>query len=186
MASRCLWIASRLRESSRRTTKTRDLGSESGTPEKKDPESSWRTTEVRDLGSETRTPEQNAQREASFDRAANAEETEAKREKQSLEINDAETGLSRDHLVDILRAENVRARRYFYPGCHRLEPYCSSSPSGLSLPVTEKVLQRVLCLPTGTGITPAEVSQICRIIRFVIENAKEVREEMERQRAVIA
>ncbi len=103
-----------------------------------------------------------------------------------LEINELETRLSRDHLVDILRAENVRARRYFYPGCHRLEPYCSSSPSGLYLPVTEKVLQRVLCLPTGTGIKPAEVSQICQIIRWVIENAKEVREEMERQRAVIA
>ena len=102
-----------------------------------------------------------------------------------LEINEAKTRLSRDHLVDILRAENVRARRYFYPGCHRLEPYCSSfPPAGLSLPETEKVLQRVLCLPTGTGIKPAEVSQICQIIRFVIENAKEVREEMERQRAI--
>ena len=32
-------------------------------------------------------------------------------------------GRVRDDLVAALHAENVLARRYFYPGCHRLEPY---------------------------------------------------------------
>ena len=43
-----------------------------------------------------------------------------------LEIDEAETGLSRDELLKVLHAENIIARRYFYPGCHRMEPYRSS------------------------------------------------------------
>ena len=42
---------------------------------------------------------------------------------------DAESyGMSRDRLVQALHAENVLARRYFYPGCHQMEPYRSYFP----------------------------------------------------------
>ena len=42
--------------------------------------------------------------------------------------------------MKILHAENVIARRYFYPGCHRMEPYKSLFPNaGLVLPETEKI-----------------------------------------------
>ena len=45
-----------------------------------------------------------------------------------LELDEAVTRIvSRDELWRILTAENVMARRYFYPGCHRMEPYRSSS-----------------------------------------------------------
>ena len=45
-------------------------------------------------------------------------------------------GISRDELVQILQAENVLARRYFYPGCHRMEPYRSYYPHArLLLPI---------------------------------------------------
>jgi len=40
-----------------------------------------------------------------------------------LKIDEHIAGLSRDQFVEILHAENVLARRYFYPGCHRMEPY---------------------------------------------------------------
>src|SRR5438477_2964192 len=40
-----------------------------------------------------------------------------------LEIDEAVTGISRDMLDEILWAENVLTRRYFYPGCHLMEPY---------------------------------------------------------------
>ncbi len=41
-------------------------------------------------------------------------------------------------LVRVLHAENVLARRYFYPGCHEMEPYRSYFPhAGLVLPETE-------------------------------------------------
>jgi len=65
-----------------------------------------------------------------------------------LEIDEELAGITRDSLVDILRAENVLARRYFYPGCHQMEPYRSYFPqSFLWLQETEKMVKRVLALP---------------------------------------
>ena len=44
-----------------------------------------------------------------------------------VEIEAAKTGITRDELLAVLHAENVLARRYFYPGVHRMEPYRSFS-----------------------------------------------------------
>jgi len=87
------------------------------------------------------------------------------------EIDERRTGVSRDQLMEVLHAENVLARRYFYPGCHRMEPYRSDYPeAGKQLPETEKVTERVLCLPTGTAVNAAAVTAICRIICLVLNN----------------
>jgi dTDP-4-amino-4,6-dideoxygalactose transaminase len=97
-----------------------------------------------------------------------------------LEVDAAVTLVSRDQLVDILWAENVVARRYFYPGCHRMEPYRSYFPhAGLLLPETEKLVQRVLSLPNGTAVGEGEISQICQIIRTVVKHSQEVRQRIE-------
>jgi dTDP-4-amino-4,6-dideoxygalactose transaminase len=54
-----------------------------------------------------------------------------------IEVDADKAGISRDELVVILHKENIRARRYFYPGCHRMEPYRSYYPNaGLLLPET--------------------------------------------------
>lgn len=37
-----------------------------------------------------------------------------------LELDEQQIGVDRDLLVRILHAENVIARRYFHPGCHRM------------------------------------------------------------------
>ena len=93
-----------------------------------------------------------------------------------LEIDEAVAQISRDQLVEILWAENVLVRRYFYPGCHRMEPYRSYFPhAGQLLPETEKVTRRVLSLPTGTAVGPDEIRTICGIIRLVLLNADAVR-----------
>ena len=98
-----------------------------------------------------------------------------------LELDDAVTGVSRDELVQVLWAENVLARRYFYPGCHRVEPYRSHFPhAGLLLPETEKLTARVLALPTGTAVGAEEIGRICRLISFVIAHGDEVREGLRR------
>ncbi len=97
-----------------------------------------------------------------------------------LEVDESVTQVSRNQLIDILGAENVLARRYFYPGCHRMEPYRSYFPhAGLLLPDTEKLVQRVLLLPTGTAVGLGEISQICEIIRLVVTQGEEVREKLE-------
>jgi dTDP-4-amino-4,6-dideoxygalactose transaminase len=92
-----------------------------------------------------------------------------------LEIDKAVTQIGRDELLQVLWAENIIARRYFYPGCHRMEPYRSFFPhSHLLLPETERVAQRVLVLPTGTSVNVDEIEQLCQIIKLVISNGKEV------------
>lgn len=98
-----------------------------------------------------------------------------------LEIDDRKTGITRDLLAEILHAENVLVRRYFYPGCHRMEPYRSLFPltEGV-LPHTERLAGRVLCLPTGTSIGKNELDTICEIIRFVVQNGKKVKSRIER------
>ena len=92
-----------------------------------------------------------------------------------LEVDEQTTGVSRDQLVDILHAENVLARRYFYPGCHNMEPYRSYFPhAGVLLPETERVVHRVMALPTGTGVSEKEIETICGIIRLVSRNGREI------------
>jgi dTDP-4-amino-4,6-dideoxygalactose transaminase len=97
------------------------------------------------------------------------------------EIDAVVTRVTRDQLIQILQAENILARRYFYPGCHRMEPYRSSFPhAGLLLPETEKLVKRVLSLPTGTAVGTDEVDKICQIVRFVVDHGAEIRSRLSR------
>jgi dTDP-4-amino-4,6-dideoxygalactose transaminase len=97
-----------------------------------------------------------------------------------LEIDEQETGISRDTLIKILHAENILARRYFYPGCHEMEPYRSYFPNaGLLLPQTQMLTKRVMSLPNGTAISDAEVQTICDILKFVVANASEITKALE-------
>ena len=83
-----------------------------------------------------------------------------------IEVDVDVTGVSRDTLLAVLRAENVLARRYFYPGCHRMEPYVTSARwRDARLPHTERVAARVLALPTGTAIGEREIETIGGIVR---------------------
>jgi len=90
-----------------------------------------------------------------------------------LTVDESVAGVSRDCLIEVLVAENVIARRYFYPGCHRMEPYRTLFPdAGKELPVTEKLCASVLVLPTGTAVGPSEIGAIAAIIRIVVANGK--------------
>lgn len=93
-----------------------------------------------------------------------------------VEIDEAVTQVSREQLIEILHAENILARRYFYPGCHRMEPYRSYFPHAkLLLPNTERLVTQVMALPTGAEVEESKISQICQILRLVVENASQVR-----------
>ena len=93
-----------------------------------------------------------------------------------VEVDEAAAGLTRDNLIAVLHAENVLARKYFWPGCHRMEPYRSLYPyAGLLLPETERVAARVLVLPTGTAMSSADISMVCDILRAAVVHAPAVR-----------
>ena len=93
-----------------------------------------------------------------------------------LEVDEQASELSRDELLRVLWEENVRARRYFYPGCHRMEPYCSSPPeTGFALPETERLAGRILQLPAGNAIGPAEIAVVCDLIRTAVAHGPRIR-----------
>jgi dTDP-4-amino-4,6-dideoxygalactose transaminase len=92
-------------------------------------------------------------------------------------VDPAAAGLDRDALRAVLVAENVLARRYFHPGCHRMPPH-SERPSA-ALPVTERALERCLSLPTGTALTPEQAGTIGRLIRLAVSDPRAVRARLE-------
>ncbi len=88
-----------------------------------------------------------------------------------VEVDEGSYGINRDRLVEILHAENIIARRYFYPGCHRMEPYRSYFPhTRFLLPQTERLSQRVMLLPSGTAVNEDAIGKICDVIRTAQEH----------------
>jgi dTDP-4-amino-4,6-dideoxygalactose transaminase len=86
-----------------------------------------------------------------------------------------DAGISRDTIVKALEQENVLARRYFHPGCHRMEPYKSYYPNaGLLLPVTEKLTDVLVCLPNSTATLDADVAKVCDLLQFIMQNAQDI------------
>jgi len=73
---------------------------------------------------------------------------------------------NRDEIVEALHAENVIARKYFWPGCHRMEPYRTTQPDvSKGLPETERVAAKVIVLPTGQTVDEGTVRRVCGIIK---------------------
>lgn len=81
------------------------------------------------------------------------------------EIDKSLFGLSRDSLIAILKAENVIARRYFYPAAHRNIGYLDSEGKSIySLPVTEHLCSTCIQFPVGAPVDKGTVEIICEII----------------------
>lgn len=82
-----------------------------------------------------------------------------------VEVGDA-FATRRDDIVAALHAENVLARRYFWPGCHAMKPYRDLFPHArLLLPNTDAVAGRVIVLPTGTAVGPQTIATIVDVLR---------------------
>jgi len=87
-----------------------------------------------------------------------------------VEVDPEVSPLNRDELVAVLHSENVLARKYFWPGCHQMEPYRSSPHSASRLlPHTESIAARIMVLPTGQTVSCEDVAAICGIIRAALE-----------------
>jgi len=92
-----------------------------------------------------------------------------------VEVDQSRAGLSRNDLVRILNAENVRTRRYFFPGCHRMVPYRELYPeAGRFLPETERLTECVMCLPTGSTLRSEDIAAICQIMRLAVAHAADL------------
>jgi dTDP-4-amino-4,6-dideoxygalactose transaminase len=93
-------------------------------------------------------------------------------------VTPSASGLTRDELVAVLEAENVLARRYFAPGTHRMKAY-RGDYAHVTLPVTENLAERILCLPTGTAVSEADIERICEVLRLAVACAGQVRSRLE-------
>jgi len=60
----------------------------------------------------------------------------------------------------------IFTRRYFYPSLATALPYLEPQ----SLPVTDDISKRVLCLPLYYDLTPEELDLICRLMLRVQNN----------------
>ncbi len=90
-------------------------------------------------------------------------------------VDEGRAGLSRNELQAVLTAENILARRYFYPGCHAMVPY-SLRELRVPLPATEQLTEQALSLPTGTAVDPDDIRAICEVIATALDSSARVRE----------
>lgn len=75
---------------------------------------------------------------------------------------------TRDEVVVALQAENILARKYFWPGCHNMKPYCDIFPhANLVLPNTEYIAERLIVMPTGIAVTIQNIRMIAIVIEKV-------------------
>ncbi|HET6433208.1 DegT/DnrJ/EryC1/StrS family aminotransferase [Dyella sp.] len=80
--------------------------------------------------------------------------------------------VDRDEIVAALHAENILARKYFWPGCHKMKPYRELFPhAGLVLGQTNAVAARVVVLPTGSMLHEDEVATIGSVFRVLAASA---------------
>lgn len=92
-----------------------------------------------------------------------------------VEVDAGDGPLTRDELHHVLQAEGVLARRYFSPGCHQAEPYRAAQLRSGPLEVTNRLCGSLLQLPTGTGVSTAEIDQIGEIVAAALSRAAEVK-----------
>jgi dTDP-4-amino-4,6-dideoxygalactose transaminase len=86
-----------------------------------------------------------------------------------IEVNSKVCLRNRDEIVEALHAKNIIARKYFWPGCHRMEPYKSlQKNSSLLLEETEKIAENIIVLPTGQTVGDSDIKHICGIIKNTI------------------
>ena len=78
--------------------------------------------------------------------------------------------VKRDQLVEMLHAENIRARRYFWPGCHQMKPYRGQTADAeYVLANTLQTAEKVLVLPTGGSVSVDDIKSISSLLRFLSE-----------------
>jgi len=83
-------------------------------------------------------------------------------------VDENNFGKSRNNVYELLKKENINARRYFYPLISQFPTYrgLDSAHPG-NLPVAEDLTQKVLCLPIYPGL---EINHIIKIIKNIKES----------------
>jgi dTDP-4-amino-4,6-dideoxygalactose transaminase len=98
-----------------------------------------------------------------------------------VDVDEQEFGLTRDQLLVLLKAENINARRYFYPGLHRAVPYRDTLPQYReALPATDRLCRMSIQFPLGALVSEDAVRRICARVAAAHADAARVRAALER------
>ncbi|MCB9221965.1 MAG: aminotransferase class I/II-fold pyridoxal phosphate-dependent enzyme [Ignavibacteria bacterium] len=98
----------------------------------------------------------------------------------ACEIEEQKFGMSRTELIDILIKENILARKYFFPGIHKMEPYRSLYPySSMFLRETEKLANKIISFPTGTAMDNNSIMLVTNLVSFIHQNAGEIKNKLQ-------
>ena len=96
-------------------------------------------------------------------------------------VDEREYGLPRDFLIELLKAENVMARRYFYPGVHRSIPYVEALPTYRDrLTSTDELSATCIQFPIGALVSPEAVERVCSILSHAHLASSEIRARREK------
>lgn len=93
-----------------------------------------------------------------------------------IEIDERGFGLSRDEVYAALQAENIFARKYFFPLCSENEAYRgypSADPE--RLPNAHRLASRILCLPNYGALGADGVHRIADSLAAIRENGPRIR-----------
>lgn len=81
-------------------------------------------------------------------------------------IDEVEFGSSRDRVWQLLRAQQVYARRYFWPAVPDYPCYRAAYPN-VEIPVARRASAQVLCLPLYDGMSFDQVDRVCALLRRI-------------------
>jgi len=71
--------------------------------------------------------------------------------------------LTRDEICARLLAQNIRARRYFYPLVSSFDPYKRYSNQEQT-PAAKDIAERIICLPIFPNMTGAEINNVLNVL----------------------
>jgi dTDP-4-amino-4,6-dideoxygalactose transaminase len=84
-------------------------------------------------------------------------------------------GLHVAELAVALKAENIGCRRYFYPPLHQQRIYVNRPETRGEVARTDRLVERVLCLPLFTHMTREQVDRVTETVHDIQQHAAAVR-----------
>jgi dTDP-4-amino-4,6-dideoxygalactose transaminase len=94
----------------------------------------------------------------------------------AVAVEESEFGLDVEELARALRSERIGCRRYFHPPLHRQRFYAGRRADPGRLAVTDRVADRVLCLPLYTHLEWDDLDLVAEVIAEIHARADVVRD----------
>jgi len=80
--------------------------------------------------------------------------------------------ISRDDVSSTLESEGIPNRKYFSPPLHQQEFFLRYASRSQTLPNTERICQRILCLPIFYDLKESQIEQIAQVLTRIFHQQK--------------